>query len=362
VEPVNPRIPKRTKTGRLQGPVAKGIIDTLENEPDKFVLKNQGVWLLAKKTAFVKEKGGGAILSVQFEDPELHGLVNGGHTFLAIQQVMSEQDHDGDPIGAWVRLHIMENVDPDDIMEMAEGLNRSIQVDDPSLEHLKGTFEKIKEALEGKRGANQVMYFQGDVGSIDVQTLLQYMSLLDLSRYPDRKAHPHRIFGRQKVALDLFRTDQAEDGEHVFDRIIPRLHEIMVLTDEIQKGFATYLAQLKITSAKQNDRVASAPHKKLAAHFAGGTLGGKIPLSWIFPALASLRANVDPEAWEKGKFQWRMDPVKLIEASMEEWAQIIRQEHQDSRGKIAEVGRREAAYRGCYSVVAVVLAENGYLG
>ena len=33
-----------------------------------------------------------------------------------------------------------------------------------------------------------------------------------------------------------------------------------------------------------------------------------------------------------------------------------------ARGKVADVGRKESAYRSCYSVVTVVLAESGYLG
>ena len=60
----------------------------------------------------------------------------------------------------------------DKVPEIAEGLNRSKQVDDPSLENLKGHFEKIRAALEGKPGSDQIAYHMGDSGSIYITDIL----------------------------------------------------------------------------------------------------------------------------------------------------------------------------------------------
>ena len=46
---VNPCVPKFNKKEKLQGPVAKAMIRTLQVEPDKLALKNQGIYLLVKK-------------------------------------------------------------------------------------------------------------------------------------------------------------------------------------------------------------------------------------------------------------------------------------------------------------------------
>lgn len=358
---VNPRIPTTNKLERLKGPVAKAIIRTLEDEPEKFALKNQGIYLLAERTNFAKEAGGKGVVAVTFSDPKLHGLVNGGHTYLAIRQVTKDQDFSDSELAAFVRLHILEGIDSDDINELAEGLNRSMQVDDPSLENLRGSFEEIKKALKGKPGGDQIAYRQGDQGEIDVQQVLQIMSLFDLDRFPDRKGHPNRIFGHQKSALDYFIEDK-DNGHPIFKKILPRLHEILVLSDQIAQGFANHLGQLKISSSAEENRVASPKHKNLPAHFAGGKIGGRIPMAWLFPPLAAFRANVNREAWGSGKLEWLMNPSDLLSQTIEELAHILKQEHQDNRGKIAEVGRKEAAYRGCYSVITVVLAEKGYLG
>lgn len=41
--------------------------------------------------------------------------------------------------------------------------------------------------------------------------------------------------------------------------------------------------------------------------------------------------------------------------------EIVKQEHVDNNRKPAEVGRKEAAYRGCYSVMMMELAKLGKL-
>src|SRR5262245_25743659 len=66
---VNPRVPKYDSKDKLRGPVAKAMVDTLLSEPDKFVLKNQGIYILAKEVSFQKEEGGHGLVKITFDDP-----------------------------------------------------------------------------------------------------------------------------------------------------------------------------------------------------------------------------------------------------------------------------------------------------
>jgi hypothetical protein len=343
---VNPRVPKFDTKHKLRGPVARAMVETLCDEPDKFVLKNQGIYILAQEVSFQKEEGGRGLVKITFEDPNTHGLVNGGHTYLAIRQAREEREASGEgdePWDAYVRLHLMEGIDQEDITELAEGLNRSMQVDDPSLENLKGSFDRIKQELTGKRGGDTVAYRQGDTGDIDVQRILSYMALFDLEQFPDRKTHPNKIFGHPKAVLQYFITDtDAENGDskHVFERILPKVHEILVLADRIQQEAVVRLGRLKVKSAKGGDRVRSPRHRNRPAPFAGGTIDGLIHLGWLYPMLAAFRANVSREAWAKGSMEWIADPEELLAAVIDEMASVVKQDHQDNKGKPAEVGRK----------------------
>jgi len=357
---VNPRIPRSNKQKKLSGSVARQIVRTLREEPHIFALKNQGIYLIVEKTEFTKQSGGQGIVTLQLTDIESHGLVNGGHTFCAIREV-AEDDDRPDPWDAYVRLHIYESVDSSLITEIAEGLNRSLQVDNPSLENLQGSFDEIKKHLEEKPGSGQIAYRQGDPGEVDIEQVLTYINLLNLDQFPDRKTHPHKIFGQKKAVLQTFIEDKKKESP-VFKRILPRLHEILVLTDLIQQlGVDKFPGRIKVSDTKNNNRLRSPSNKNRPAYFAGGTIGGNFPLGWLYPMLAAFRANINPRAWKEGKLEWLVDPEDLLKQTIDEMARLVRQEHDDNKGKPAEVGKKEAAYRGCYSVMVMELAQRGFV-
>src|SRR5262249_38127848 len=141
-------------------------------------------------------------------DSERHGIVNGGHTFAAIRDVIEsmEDAEAGSLDDAYVRLHILQGIDKERVPEIAEGLNRSKQVDDPSLDNLRGLFTDIKKVMEDKPGAEQIAYNQGDSGEIYVTEILAVMQLFNCERF-SQKVHPYRLFGRTKSALEFFEKD-----------------------------------------------------------------------------------------------------------------------------------------------------------
>lgn len=96
-----------------------------------------------------------------------------------------------------------------------------------------------------------------------------------------------------------------------------------------------------------------------ATHFAGGKIGGHIPSGWLYPVVSAFRANIDPKAWAEGKLVWLADPFEILKSSADEMCSVIRQEHEDNNEKPAEVGRKEAAYRGCYGIVLEEIAGRG---
>lgn len=356
---VNPRIPRLDKRDHLKGPVAKAIVETLLDEPEMMCVRNNGITLLVDSAEFKKEQGGQGMLALNLSDPSAHGIVNGGHTFAAIQEAAAHPDRPT-PWDASVRLHIYENISSKHIADIAEGLNRSLQVDDASLENLQGTFDAIKKALAGKPGAESIAYRQGDSQDVDIQFVLTIMAMLNLSHFPDRKTHPNKLFGQPKAVLQQF-VEEANQENPSYAILLPKLHDILVLSDLIQREAAAHLGKLKVKNSKTANRVGSTKHKDIPAHFAGGTLGGHIPLGWVYPMLASFRANVDTVKWAAGTFAWLDDPKSLLKATIEEMCEVIKQEHTDNKEKPGEVGRKEAAYRGCYSVVAMELATRGKL-
>jgi hypothetical protein len=355
---VNPRIPRLNKKSELVGPVAKAIVSTLVHEPEMMCVRNNGIFLLVKSASWSKESGGKGFLTLVLDDPVLHGIVNGGHTFAAIRQADEDPDRPH-PWEAMIRLHVYEGIDKDLISDIAQGMNRSLQVDDASLEYLRGTFSEIKRALEGKSGENSIAYQQGELKDVDIQFVLTLMAMLNVDKFPDRKTHPNKLFGQPKLVLEEFVADA--DHDKIYRRMFPKLHEILVLSDNIQKEIASRFGRIKVKNSKTDNRVGSKKHKELPAHFAGGVIGGNVHLGWVYPMFAAFRANVDADKWAKGKFAWLENPFDLLESTADEMCDVVKQELAENNNKPAEVGRKEAAYRGCYSIVTMELAKRGKL-
>ena len=365
---VNPRVPSRTKRGVLSGPVIKGILQTLRENPDDMALKNQGIYLLAESTEFKKGSGGSGQLTVRLSDKSRHGIVNGGHTYAAIREALENSDENELDLveRAFVRLHILQGIDAAKVPEIAEGLNRSKQVDDPSLDNLRELFDGVKQAMDGHEGAEAIAYHQGDDGELYIPEVLVCLQLFNTQRYGDNK-HPHALYRKPKIAAEYFKADidKEEAGESTAtSMLIPRVAEILKLYDTVRlktpdsaKVVGFEFGRLK-TGAKK--RAGSAKHRNTPLPFIGKKMNHRVPRGWIMPMLAAFRANLDMDPANK-KFEWRMPIKDLLDEVMPELVRICVTEHRDNNVMPEMVGSRESSYRQCYDKVLLHLAKKGKL-
>lgn len=359
---INPRVPSRNKAGILNGPVVKGIIETLRDAPDQMVLKNQGIYLLVQDCSFTKTKGDNGILSINFTDIGKHGIINGGHTYAAIREAVEtvEVEEVEALKEAYVRLHIFQGIDADYVPEIAEGLNRSRQVDDTSLVNLQGEFDVIRKTLRGITGEKSVAYHQGDSGEIYVSELLVYLGLFNVTRFSERK-HPNVLYNRQALGLKYFSEDMTSDKRmmHELIRILP---DILWLADSIRK-FTPAAAKhnnFKFGAAKvvHNERAGASKHKGILLPFLDERVDYRVPNGWVYPMLASFRANLRVV---DGRLTWRVPLKNMLPDVIDELVGICVVEHRDNNMRPELIGKRESAYNQCYTRVQLYLAKKGLL-
>lgn len=354
---VNPRIPKLDRKEKLSGPVARRIIETLVEEPELFALKNLGIYLLVDRMEHHKEPGGRGELMVSLTEPDRHGVVNGGHTYKAIRQVVEDPD-EPDPTDAWVRMHVIEGLaDSKLIIEIAEGLNRSLQVTDQALANLEGAFTEIRAALNNKRGADQIAYTTGESGEVDIQEILSVMTLLNLKKYPNEDDHPNSVFGQPRAVLNDFKSD-IESEDSAFKRMYPKLHDILTLWDRIQEETAK-AEHLGLLGKKRGKEIRKKNPRK--GVFSGRTIDRPVFAGLVYPIIAAFRANVSKEAWSEARFEWIVDPEILLKETIPTMSKVVKNEYNDNNNKPADVGKKEAAYRGCYADIMIKLARMGKL-
>jgi len=361
---INPRVPSRTARGVLTGPVAHGILDTLRNNPEQMVLKNQGIYLLVEKAYFDKEKGGQGVLHLNFQDTGKHGIINGGHTYAAVREALETAE--GEELealkNAYVRLHIFEGIDEDFVPEIAEGLNRSKQVDDPSLVNLQGEFDVIRKVLKGTKGADAIAYHQGDAGDIYISEILVYLELFNKERFNDRK-HPNSLYNRQALGLKYFSEDM-ENAKANLNGLIAKLPDFLWLADSIRKltPEAAKRNNFKFGQMKAESKVRAggAKQRGIALPFIGETMNHRVPNGWVYPMMSAFRANLKKSADGKS-YEWIVPLEKILPEVIDDLAGVCVVEHRDNNTRPELIGKRESAYNQCYTKIQLYLAKKNLL-
>ncbi|MCC5620237.1 hypothetical protein LC574_02410, partial [Nostoc sp. CHAB 5715] len=221
-----------------------------------------------------------------------------------------------------------------------------------------------RAALKDKQGANEIAYKMGETGAVDIQEVLALMAALNLDRFPDENKHPNVIFGQPANVLRIFAEDtDNEETENGFAKMLPKLHDVLILHDRVMEECARYtkeqprLALLNRRKGKENQKKKPRP-----AYFANDRMiDRRIFIGLIYPIFSAFRANVSPTAWQDGKFEWIVPPCELLNETIDQLCEVIRQAYVDNNGVPATIGKKQAAYLACYQVVLLRLARKGKL-
>ena len=360
---VNPRVPVRNAKDVLTGHVIRGIRETLSDAPADFALKNQGLYLLVESIGEYDRLREGGRLRFTMSDSLSHGLCNGGHTYAAIREHSDRTENPATLEEVWVRLHIFEGIDPEKVAAMAEGLNRSRQVDDPSLMNLEGRFDQIRMALDGKPGYKEIAYKQGDPGNYYITEIIRAMMFFNCARFDSRR-HPHTLYRQQKQMLESFRDD-AQQKPSPIDLIVPHTHEILLLMDMIAQATPAACKRLKpqfelgrMKGERAGVRAGSAEHKDTPLFFLGTKMDHKIHTGWLLVMLAAFRANVEWDL-DAGRFAWKKGLEELLPKVIDGLVAICVQEYRDNKSKPDEMARNQAVYDRCYKEIELELLRSG---
>ncbi len=357
---VNPRVPSRTKKGTLSGPIVKSILETLAENPEQMAVKNQGIYVLVDSMEYTRG-GRRSFLSLSLTDRSRHGIVNGGHTYAAIRQAV--ETFEGEQLArlerAYVKLNVIQGLPKSMVADIAEGLNRSKQVDDLSLLNLQGEFNIIRRVIKDLPGADKVAYFQGDSGSVYISELLVYLELLNTMRFDEYK-QPNILYNKHSLGIKYFSQDMMEAPNYM-KALVDKLPDVLWLVDSIKKltPEAAKRNKFKFGLAKVDSehRRAGTEGRKTELPFLGETMDYKVPNGWVYPILSAMRANL--RLTKNGTMEWIVPIRELLPSIIDSLVAVCISEHKENLMKPELTGKKEGAYSKCYSKVQLYLARRG---
>jgi len=243
----------------------------------------------------------------------------------------------------------MDGIEPEQIAEIAGGLNTSQQVDLRSLENLREHFKELQRSIKKQSYADKIAYKMNEDKPIDVRDILYYMAVFDCDVYSD-KTHPSNLFGRKEGIVRKFSEQAKGDSKSdSFRKLIKRAPDILELRDRLEmKVLECDVGKYK---AGSKTRIRGSANKDSELIFIDEKVDGKIPLGWIMPMLGAFRANVD---WNKprGSFSWIVPVDELLESCVENLVLSITEIHERENSRPEYVGRNATAWRICYQTVS----------
>ncbi len=150
--------------------------------PQRFHERNRGITVAAHDVNFDNKT---QQVALTLSERDLHGVIDGAHTLHAILEGQKKERNGGWP--AQVFFMVKTGIEPDQIAEVAGGLNTSQQVDLKSLENLRSNFERLKEVIADEPYAEKIAYKMNEAKPIDVREILYYMACVRwkcVQRYP----------------------------------------------------------------------------------------------------------------------------------------------------------------------------------
>lgn len=335
------------------GAVPKAIRETLDESPDMFFFKNRGLVITANSVAFDTES---ALVTLALADPNLHGLLDGGHTYTVIQSYISQTERGALGAGdqAFVRVEILEGFGPDQIVDIVEARNTSNQVKDQSLLELQQAFEGIKKQIAKEAYANKVAYkeyeiYEGTDGKrpkpIDVREIVSLLTVFDKDHWGDNN-HPIMAYSRKAACLNRFK-DYAES----YEKLYPLIPQILALWDMIHGQMPSWWQAAKESQgqgAKFGRITGVIPNKTTQLHFLGEESIYAIPTAFKYPILAALRAFLEEK---DGKFVWGkgLDPADALEDGLgQQLTEAVINNALEIRNP-TKLGKTNSVWDQCYS-------------
>lgn len=311
--PINIPMDTNPRKQSLKTDVAKEVIKSLTEHQDhrNFYLLNRGL-LLSVKNCTYDNSTGETILT--FEDPLVHGNVDGGHTYEIIKAYRDRLDF-GEQ---FVKIEVLTGVE-DFFEELAKARNYSVKVKEKSMEELCGHFDIIKEALKKEKYINDISYKENEIKRIDILDIVAIFNMFNIDAYPTNQFNvfPIKAYNGKNSCLETYKECYENNinnpQNNPFYKMSAIMPDILKLYDTIEKNMPKYYKADSTSQKKYGSIVGVTGElgcKKYTARFSGDTIDYISPKGFLYPIVGAFRALVIEE---NGMYKWKKNPFLILD-------------------------------------------------
>ena len=281
----------------------KEMVNTLEREPKQFLLRNGGINVIASSVRINKSKN-----TVRLTFPHGTGIVNGGHTQLALINIMSQRDISD----ATIQIQVIEHEFSDEeLATIAASRNLASNVKPYSTAEKKGYFKKIKDYMIPDFEKHIIWYENRNVPNgvgMNAVDLIARVNLFNCrlyqSSYKNKLTDQPNNSATSKGSVFKKWVDNQQEYEHLY----PLINDIINLEEHILTTFQIK-APHGFTTLKVVNNIKDKDKKTI---FTGKKKEWEIPTQFLLPIMASFRANIFYHP-NKGEIGWHEKPEDLFD-------------------------------------------------
>lgn len=308
----NPREQKMTTN------VALKIKESLADN-DNFHELNRGILISAQAATWDNKS---EELIITFDDPTIHGNIDGGHTLRAILEAKNKNSL---PSNRYVFMEIIVGLN--NPVELAAARNTSVQVDLKSIAELEKSFDVIKDVYSNLSFSKRIQYkmnehYNDNITEIDIREIIAILIMFSQEIYPYKTGNgaladtqPTQCYSGKEASLKKFlKCNASDDNPDVQKRnreamiyhmknIIPDIYDLYEIIETQFAAVATQAGKRYGTRKySKYDNGAVVGHSL----FEETELQYYVPKGLMYPLLGAFRALVQIDS--EGNYYWKKNP------------------------------------------------------
>jgi hypothetical protein len=353
--------------------IAKGIMHTLDERPDNMHPLNRGITVLSNGFRYDSQS---KIFTILLRDPKRHGIIDGGHTYRAIEQVLQKrQDAGVDAPNAYVNVEVLAGYD-EIASDIISARNSVAAVRDSAIYALEGVFEDLRQHLR-KAGIEELVAFRQNEQNkkLTVEEVLAVCTLFHPS-FAGGSSHPMKAYTSRAGCVEIYADEwQKAHGKnpdstawkngfgkiiHLAPDFLRLCEEIEIEADEARRRIGG-LQALKVGDEKENGtrdgKSRGRAMKELSGPrelpVTGKSVKSGWPTGYLYPIVAAMRPLLD---YSGDLAKWKgPEPMRVFKGVSNEVVKTLLAYAEEYGRKPNAVGKSQLCWKSLYDTIEVGL-------
>jgi hypothetical protein len=327
--------------------VYKALLNSIKTYKEcPFHLKNRGITLTAANVSVdLDTESKRKIIKINTTDDNLHGLIDGGHTYDAIKEAIEDLD-DFNPV--FCTLEIIQGAEAF-FEDISLGKNTSKQVEDVSIANQKGLFENLAENLKNTPLEDKVALTENIPNLLSVKDVICLMKLFDHKNHGTDDPPLAAYTSKGSVSDQFIRA--CETGEKDWLSLQNLLPQIIDLANYIEQNIPKaynkagnkYGARTKVGVQKSKKGYSLTFDPEIITEY-------YTPRGFLYPIISSFRCLLKYDTITES-YKWLYNPKEVFERSGTVLITSLLELAEGLNNKPDKVGRSKHAWNNAYNTV-----------